>query len=264
MVILQEADGTLIDEAVPWIGAFEPLPGDKVIRLTVPGRGSKHAANAYVALGPVKTSGVMRFPRERFWQSGAHNDPGAATLSVVGMTAWTIPATVVSDDGSAGPWLNSQTGSVSGDASGPNGPASYRAECGVDATFRVKVSDTANVRLWAGLCSSNPSGSDTPSNQMAGFRYSTAAGDTTWNCYTRGAGSGTTTDSGIPVATGAFTLRMVLTGTLVQFWIGGLLVATHTTHLPTATMVLAPYVRVTTLTTAAKNVGFGGMSAWSR
>jgi hypothetical protein len=58
MVVLEEADGTLIDEPIPWIGAYDPVVGDKVIRIGVPGRGSKHAAPAYVAIGPVTSSAL--------------------------------------------------------------------------------------------------------------------------------------------------------------------------------------------------------------
>lgn len=56
MVVLEEADGTVIDEPIPWMGAFDPVVGDRAMRIGSPGRGNKHAAPAYVAVGPIRKS----------------------------------------------------------------------------------------------------------------------------------------------------------------------------------------------------------------
>lgn len=79
MVVLNEADGTIIDEPIPWMGTFDPVVGMKVIRLTVPGRGSKHAAPAYVAIGPVKAS-VPVVPTATVG-AAMGTSPGAMTVS---------------------------------------------------------------------------------------------------------------------------------------------------------------------------------------
>jgi len=133
-----------------------------------------------------------------------------------------------------------------------------------DASFRASVVDTTNVHLWVALASNTVSGSDTPSVQAAGFRYSTTVPDTNWVCYTRGSGSGTVTDSKVAVSSGTYVFRMVLDGSSVQFWINGTLVSTHRTNLPTAPTLLAPRVLVTAVTTAAKNMGFGVFMAESK
>jgi hypothetical protein len=54
LIVLEEADGTLIDEPIAWISAVPLVPGDAVVRLTLPGSGDRHAAPSHVAIGPIR------------------------------------------------------------------------------------------------------------------------------------------------------------------------------------------------------------------
>jgi hypothetical protein len=52
--VLRRADGSVIDEEVAVAGDARPLrPGDRVVRVPIPGRGRRDAAGSYVALGPL-------------------------------------------------------------------------------------------------------------------------------------------------------------------------------------------------------------------
>lgn len=53
LVVLREADGTVIDEGVAYIGVVPPQVGDAVLVVPLPGSGSRHAAGSRVALGPI-------------------------------------------------------------------------------------------------------------------------------------------------------------------------------------------------------------------
>jgi hypothetical protein len=53
LVTLREADGTVIDEPIAWVGHLPPQVGDAAIRLAVAGRGGRDAAPSSVALGPI-------------------------------------------------------------------------------------------------------------------------------------------------------------------------------------------------------------------
>ena len=53
LVTLREADGTVIDSPIAWVGVFAPQTGDACVRIALPGRGSRDAAASYVAFGPV-------------------------------------------------------------------------------------------------------------------------------------------------------------------------------------------------------------------
>jgi hypothetical protein len=52
LAVLREADGTVIDEEVAVAGA-RVFPGDRVVRLPIPGRGDRDAAGSFVVVGPV-------------------------------------------------------------------------------------------------------------------------------------------------------------------------------------------------------------------
>lgn len=197
------------------------------------------------------------------WESGAHHDPGATTLSTKGSVAWTA-GTGTSADTSVGSWLNYATTNVSGNANGPNGPLAYRSDWGIDCTFHVNVIDVTSIRLWIGLFVSDPSGTATPPQEMAGFRFDTGAGDTAWQCRVRDATTAQTTTSGVAVSTGNYLLRMLITTSAIRFYIDDVFVVQHTANLPGGSTLLAPWVRVTTLAAAIKNVRFGFFNALSR
>jgi hypothetical protein len=60
LVVLKEADGTIISESIAYIGTIPPQVGDSVVRIAIPGRGDKHAKGSYVAVGPInRVSGAV-------------------------------------------------------------------------------------------------------------------------------------------------------------------------------------------------------------
>lgn len=91
----------------------------------------------------------------------------------------------------------------------------------------------ANMRFWAAFKAAAVHTSDTPANTF-GFRYSTGASDTNFQCYTHD-GSSSLTDSGVAVAVDTnYLLCIRKIGTEVKFYINGTLVATKTFN-PSAT-----------------------------
>jgi hypothetical protein len=79
LVTLMEADGSVIDEPVAWIGANPPQTGDAVLALMVPGRGHRHASGTRVAIGPVNRVSGAGGIVER--EASATNSTTASTSS---------------------------------------------------------------------------------------------------------------------------------------------------------------------------------------
>lgn len=189
----------------------------------------------------------------------AHADPGAATLSVSGTAAWTLGTGATNGDISVtGPFVNWATAATTNDAKGPNGPVVTQSGWGFDAAFRVRVVDITTVRLWIGLFDSDPSGTDGPSNNHAAFRFSTSGADDGnghWRASTGDGAAGGRTDTGFSIAANnTYLLRMVGDATGVDFYINDAYQVRRTTNPPTSTAGLSPYVRVTTLANAIKNL----------
>jgi hypothetical protein len=117
------------------------------------------------------------------------------------------------------------------------------------ATIKT-YSDLTSSRIWAGLFSATPFGSATPSLHYIAFRYDTGADGTAfWRCVTdNGSGSPTvtTTTAAIAVST-RYALRFECSASDVKFYIDDVLVATHTTTLPTSTQSLGIEVGVNPL-----------------
>ncbi len=116
-------------------------------------------------------------------------------------------------------------------------------------------------RAWVGLFSGDPMSSATPSLHYAAFRYDFNYNNEYWYCVTDD-GSGTPTISG-PVAdeggNDKHIFRIVMSPTDVKFYAGSTLVATHTTHLPSASQGLGPVVQARCLNALP---GDFGISKW--
>lgn len=97
----------------------------------------------------------------------------------------------------------------------------------------------ANVRSWAGLTSNSGStqcGATNPAGDYAAFRWAQGV-DTNIQCITKDSSTQTVVDSGVPVTLGAvnkLAINCDSANSQVLFYINGSLVATITTHLPTA------------------------------
>ena len=112
--------------------------------------------------------------------------------------------------------------------------------------FKVRLFDAANCRIWLCMTSAsnatmkndNPGGNANLGNGF-GFRYSTAAGDSTIKAMSFNAAAGNTgtiIDTGIIPDTANFHLfEMRFDGTNVQFFYDGALVAGIATNLPIGT-----------------------------
>jgi hypothetical protein len=187
---------------------------------------------------------------------------GVNTLTTVGFTAApTVTGTPTNVDDADGPLNNYQSGAVSGNVGGLNSAAAVcRRDWLPKFICRAKMpASLATARNWIGLFSGSPMASATPAVHLAGFRYDTVADGTAfWRCVTDDAsGTPTVTVTTVAVAINtAYVFRMVLSATDVKFYINGTLVATHTTHLPTATTALFWYAAVATLAASAQNIKF--------
>jgi hypothetical protein len=125
----------------------------------------------------------------------------------------------------------------------------------------VKLAQTAVVRAWVGLSNvgfATMAGADDPAAQdFAAFRYSTAAGDTTWKCCTKDAATIGITDSGVPIDTNFHRFEISFNGTSAAFKIDGVTVATRTANLPRATTLMCHGAQLQTLEAVAKNIAVG-------
>ena len=92
---------------------------------------------------------------------------------------------------------------------------------------------TNSYRVFLGF-NSSPSASAGVITRSAGFFYSNATAN--WQAYTYNSSVGTTTDTGIAASTSAYNTFLVrANGTSsVEFLINNVLVATHTTNIPSA------------------------------
>ncbi|MCR4294041.1 MAG: hypothetical protein NUW21_00795, partial [Elusimicrobia bacterium] len=114
-------------------------------------------------------------------------------------------------------------------------------------TFVVKtgaVLPIATERLWIGFSDASLTGTDSPTGaHVMAFRYAPTA-DTTafWRTVTNdvGADTGTTTVTATAIAVSTrYTLTIDATDSAaIKFYINDVVVATHTTNLPTATVAL--------------------------
>ena len=111
--------------------------------------------------------------------------------------------------------------------------------------YRFKVNTLADgtnsYRVFLGFNHSTSSNS-TPTTRSAGFFYSNATAN--WQAYTYNGSVGTTTDTGIAAVAGSFNTFLVRTNgaTSVEFLINNVIVATHTTNIPTT--AVCPYLSI--------------------
>ena len=106
----------------------------------------------------------------------------------------------------------------------------------------ASASDLTNLRMWIGMCNSNPIGSDNPGViPMAMFRYATGVDGTAfWRTVTDDGASSTITTTTVAVAINTryeFRIEWLRAGS-IDFFINQQLVASHTTNLPSATALM--------------------------
>jgi hypothetical protein len=186
------------------------------------------------------------------------------TIDVVGTQAPSIGGTASTSDDADGAFHLLTSGAVSGNAASWTMTATPMLRRDWDSRFvaRIKTGATlTTVRHWVGMFSADPSASATPAVHYAAFRYDTTADSASavWRTVTdSGTGTPAKTDTTVAVAAStAYTMRIRLSATDVKFYINDVLVATHTSTLPTTTTGLGYYVGVTTLAASARTIKVG-------
>lgn len=196
-------------------------------------------------------------------------DIGLATLSSIGVPAAAVSGTgtgntsTSSDNQFVAPFLALTTAATANNAQGVT-PSTYSQ---VLPPFRPMMwtkirtgSAITSTRYWVGMFSANPGAVASPTAlHCAAFRYDTSVDGTAfWRCVTSAASATptvTTTSVAAAVDT-TYNMRIEINASnnSVRFLIDDVVVATHTATLPTAAM--APDVRVTTLSAAARTLHF--------
>ncbi len=139
------------------------------------------------------------------------------------------------------------------------GDLEYRVGRNLKILGKLWLSRITDTRFKFGLFGNQLNDTDTGTDDMAWFRFSTIAGDTHYKCVTGDATSSTVTDSGIsPVANVERTFAIIFDDVSpnVKFYIDGTLVATNTTHLPRTAIDLG-YSLSTRGNSTVNTVNFG-------
>jgi hypothetical protein len=199
-----------------------------------------------------------------------------ATGGTAAIQAWATPAPTVTTPGAALAATDSSTGNqvqISTNTTSAN-VASIVASTSTYTLTRTWLSplfyariatdsSIANLRIVVGLPSADVSGDAGPAStgayttaRGAWFRYGTDVDGTAfWRCVTSdGTTSTVTTTTTAIAASTIYNLRIEISaaGTTIRFFVNSVLVATHTTNLPSTSQTMGYQVSVTTLTTAAK------------
>jgi hypothetical protein len=170
----------------------------------------------------------------------------ASILSNVGVGAHTPSGTNGTAGNNDGFWnFRTTAASANDDAGWLPITATYQVNNNEPSIYywRIRTSTSIAVcRIWVGMFTADPMGSDTLVANSVGFRYSTAAGDTTWSCRSSDGASVQASDSGITVATSTlYEFKLINRGgpgtPTWDFYINGNRVATHTTTVPSAVTI---------------------------
>lgn len=246
----------LTQEVIRWTSFHNPSVGDLGMNAVGRPTFSNGTGNVLMAAGTRDAN----FTRTVSWATNpnATTITGSGTNTVMSTEGASVASTSLGSSG----WgiqftttaaLNSDAGWLAGAFT------DARSEFGsiLDITMRTTSTVGTNVRYWIGLFSGDPMGSATPAVSMAAFRYDTSADGTSFwrTCTSAGAGlQVTTTTSTITTGT-TYNLRVVANGSGTwYFFVGGGLIATHSTTVPAATTNMGIVAEVRTLDAVAKNI----------
>ena len=169
-------------------------------------------------------------------------------------------ASAVAPDSNNGQLTNYASAATIDSNAGWYGSTAWRTGRNVYGAWQVKLGEITVMRTWVGLSTGTFSsifGSDTPSNHMAAFRYSTSASDTTWQCVTNNGGTPSVSNSTIAPSTSVTQLLEILDqGSQIVFKIDGTTRCTINTTLPGTGQNLVQYVATRTLEAVAKNIAY--------
>jgi hypothetical protein len=187
----------------------------------------------------------------------------------------TANVTPSADDQAEGPlikYLMAAVSSVDAGVISPFGVLQPRWSPYFYARLRTDPSSLTSMRLAVGLVSADVAANAGPASTGsystaagAWFRYDTSTdGTALWRTVTGSGTTATVTTTATAIAADTSYELVIQAGTsAVSFWIGGVLVATHTTNLPGASTALAYTARLRTLTASARALRLGRL-AWSQ
>lgn len=188
---------------------------------------------------------------------------GATTLATIGFAAAsTKTGTVTTADDANGIFQKHRTTSASGNSAGWLSAFTLTKTDWLpefNAYVQLYTGAVTNSRYWVGLFSATPVASGVPNVHALAFRYDTGVDGTAFWRTVSIAGTGasanvTTTTIAVAINT-AYKLRIVVnTTSKVSFYINNVLVAVHTSTLPTSSTLLGYGCQVTTLTTGPHNI----------
>lgn len=187
-------------------------------------------------------------------------NPGATSSVTFGMSSPSVEGAGANADSDNGPGIKYPSGAVSGNSAGWNiNPPVARRDWEPDLTVRFALPVTiTTARYWVGLFASNPMAAALPAIHLAGFRFDTAVDGAEWRAVTNDGTTPTEIATGVAaVASTAYLFRIKLGLADVKFFSNNDQVAVSTTTLPTLTTQLGLWVKVATLTTAAREIVIG-------
>lgn len=127
--------------------------------------------------------------------------------------------------------------------------------------WSLMLEQTTNMRIWMGLATNAGIGfaNDTLSSAFAGFRYSTHAGDTKYQCVTNTGSAQTTTPESTSSHVDATTYHVFeiqYVAPNVLFFIDGVQVGSQSTNLPPSTTTIGFFASI-------DNVGVAGQPSYN-
>lgn len=164
-------------------------------------------------------------------------------FTLAGGTAPSVAGTAAADSVQPGTILGKYTSSaIAGNSAGVFSSTGYQnlQAIGNIRWTRVKLFQITTIRLWLMLSGNgHPASagdllSDLPNYGYVGFRYSTAAGDSTYKCICAVSNVAfTVVDSTVPADSNPHDFIITKSGSSYQFYIDGNLVATISSNIPT-------------------------------
>lgn len=151
---------------------------------------------------------------------------------------------------------------TSGQPLGDHGNANWRTGRNIRFAAPAKLMENAVERIWIGMTDQATvlamGASDTVAGNYACFRYSTAVPDTKWQCITMDNVTQTVVNSNINIDTNIHLFEVIFNDAVpnVVFRIDGVVVATITTHLPSAATLLRFVIGGQTLENVVKNIRY--------
>lgn len=241
----------MANEKISQLTNGNPAQGSDLVPIARSGANFSITAAAIAALAG---GSGLRFA---FNWHGANCTGNTGTLNPFGCTPSTSGDSLVVDPTASEPaYYQLQTGSSPNTQAqfydnGNNAPHQQLITLGilVYSQYRVQLTSSTNQRVWLALTDSNSNTgnlvSDTPDQNMVGFRYSTNAGDTNWMAYCGTDSSHqTVVDTGVTPDGAGHIFSITYDSGTVTFLIDGTSVATISTNLPATSVKMQNAINV--------------------